>query len=508
MRMSKIRLRERAIGFLSLAISGAAFGAEPAIDPDVVKTKIEQSLSQMSNNGSGLSVAAEGAIRTKVGADGSVFVTLPKLLIKWSDGEETALAPITARLTSAGEGRLAFQAQPPKTLAINSADGKGATTFNAARTSLKGVWSEKIKSFESFDLDVADLKIAGPNSASVAFSGASLKSDVTPTTGGLYEARVSASGTGGRVVDRTKGGDVGFGKFSISARMTAFDAEAIAALGGKARALMTDADAAGTQRAFTPEALGVFKQIMSLYGPIEIEYAIEDVSVRKAGEPDVTLGAASFAIGSSPLGAGKTALKAKFRVAGADAGPDITPPEAKIDDAIVEIEATGLPGDALLDAYFDALAYRQSEPAKSEEADARSRNKAYAAALADKVMAALKASDIAVKASRFDVATATLKMTGVGAGSIDGANGFKPSGAVTLRFTGLDALGAAMEKRGPADKAAQQMLAAIAAIRGLGRLDRSSTIADPAYIMEIKLSETGGVLVNGQNLLGAANRPN
>jgi hypothetical protein len=77
-----------------------------------------------------------------------------------------------------------------------------------------------------------------------------------------------------------------------------------------------------------------------------------------------------------------------------------------------------------------------------------------------------------------------------------------PEGKVTLRFTGIDALAKAMEKRGKNDDMAQQIMGIASGVRAMGKQDPTSTAADRAYIIDIVFGKDGSISANGQKVWG------
>jgi hypothetical protein len=121
--------------------------------------------------------------------------------------------------------------------------------------------------------------------------------------------------------------------------------------------------------------------------------------------------------------------------------------------------------------------------------------------MSSKAMQVLMASKLAIALNKLDVATPTAKMTGKGAATYLPTDGSMPEGQLSLRFSGIDALAKAMEKRGPQDEMAQQIMGVVSGVRAMGKPDPASPKDDRAYIIDIVLTKDGKVLANGQNMM-------
>jgi hypothetical protein len=80
------------------------------------------------------------------------------------------------------------------------------------------------------------------------------------------------------------------------------------------------------------------------------------------------------------------------------------------------------------------------------------------------------------------------------------AQSLLPEGKVSFRFTGIDALAAAMQKRGAKDETAQQIMGFTSAVRAMGRPDPASAAGDRAYIIDLVLGKDGSLTANGQKV--------
>jgi hypothetical protein len=193
-------------------------------------------------------------------------------------------------------------------------------------------------------------------------------------------------------------------------------------------------------------------------------------------------------------------------------GEELLPPEADVQNATMEIDASGIPGKQLWDIYMDALPQLQAEAAKAASSTAGGKETATAAGtnaleevgseLSGKFMTVLMASKLSIALNQLSMITPTAKMAGKGALSYLPAQSMLPEGKVTLRFTGIDALAKAMEKRGKNDDMAQQIMGIASGVRAMGKQDPTSTGADRAYIIDIVFGKDGSITANGQKVWG------
>jgi hypothetical protein len=160
---------------------------------------------------------------------------------------------------------------------------------------------------------------------------------------------------------------------------------------------------------------------------------------------------------------------------------------------------------------MDALPQLQAEAAKMASETAKGGDAATAGSAAleqvgmdisGKFMQVISAAKLAIALNKLNLTTPTAKMTGRGLATYLPAESMMPEGKVSLRFSGIDALAKAMEKRGAKDEMAQQIMGVVTAVRAMGKPDPASAKDDRAYIIDIEITKDGKVLANGQNMLG------
>ena len=201
-----------------------------------------------------------------------------------------------------------------------------------------------------------------------------------------------------------------------------------------------------------------------------------------------------------------------FSMGGLSAGAEeeLLPPEADIQNAAIEIDATGVPGKQLWDIYVDALPALQAEAAKMAGDTATGASDPTSAGVSAlegvsnevsaKAMQVMSAAKLAIALNQITMVTPTAKLTGKGAMSYLPAQSLMPEGKVSLRFTGIDALAEAMQKRGKNDEMAQQIMGITSGIRAMGKPDPTSSASDRAYIIDIVFGKDGSISANGQKV--------
>ena len=186
------------------------------------------------------------------------------------------------------------------------------------------------------------------------------------------------------------------------------------------------------------------------------------------------------------------------------------PPEADIQTATIEIDTSGVPGRQLWDIYVDALPALQAEAAKaagetaSGSSDAATAGSAaleqVSSEMSAKFLAALSAAKLSIAMNQINVVTPTAKIKGNGLMSYLPAESMLPEGKMSFRFTGIDALATAMQKRGAQDETAQQIMGFTSAVRAMGRPDPASAPGDRAYIIDLVFGKDGSMTANGQKV--------
>jgi hypothetical protein len=264
-----------------------------------------------------------------------------------------------------------------------------------------------------------------------------------------------------------------------------------------------------------PKMIAFLKRMPEFMGAIEYTYNVEGIEATHEGKPQFTLQNASFGFGAGADGAGQTKVRMTAGLGGMGMSADapMLPPEAEVQEATVEVEASGVPGKQLWDIYVDALPAIQAEAKRAATTAATAATAEGAAAgemekvtgeMSMKFMQVLSTAKLVIALNKMNLTTPTAKMTGKGGATYLPAEQMLPVGKFSFRFSGLEALAKAMEKRGKKDEMAQQVMGVVTALRAMGKPDPASAPNDPAYLIEIEITKEGKILSNGQDMSGAA----
>jgi hypothetical protein len=263
-----------------------------------------------------------------------------------------------------------------------------------------------------------------------------------------------------------------------------------------------------------PKMIAFMKSMPQYMGDVSYSYTISGIDSKENGKQVFGLKTTSLGFGASADGQDTTKVRMSFSLGGFSGGEGVAPlpPEADVQTATMDIDASGVPGKKLWDIYMDALPQLQAEAAKAASQTAGGKESATAAGtsaleeaggeLSGKFMAVLMASKLSIALNQLSMITPTAKMAGKGALTYLPAQSMLPEGKVSLRFTGIDALAKAMEKRGKNDEMAQQIMGVASGVRAMGKADPTSPASDRAYIIDIVFGKDGSISANGQKVWG------
>lgn len=520
--MTSSRLARRTWPALVLAVFLTACGGStstPAVDAAQVQQRLDQfvaAITAPSTTGSDVVVKADGPAKVETKDDGTVVGTLPRLTVTGDDGNTAVLDPIVVRFTNGGEGRVNFEAVLPSSMSVKKKDGTVEGEVKIGGQTLKGVWVEKLQTLDDVDMQLSNVTITSPSQKGsgkidlIAFTG-----ELEDKGSGLYDGTYAFKMNGFNVDDPTEKTVMKMGTLGAAGTMKGARLEAWAAAAKEAGYTLANPDLfkVWTGGPIDPKMIAFMKRMPEFMGAIDYTYNIDNIDMTQDGKKTFALKTTTFGFGAGPDGKGNTKLKMTFGMGGMSGSADepLLPPEADVQLATVDVEASGVPGQALWDVYIDSLPRLQAAAAKAAGETATGSTDATAAGsaaveevtaeMSGKAMQVLMASKLAIALNKLDVATPTAKMTGKGAATYLPTEGMMPEGQVSLRFSGIDALAKAMEKRGPKDEMAQQIMGIVSGVRAMGKPDPASPKDDRAYIIDIQFTKDGKVLANGQNMM-------
>ena len=497
------------------ACSGSSSG--PAVDAKMLQQRLDQFVATVTKPepGSEFVAKAEGAAKVETQSDGTVVGTLPRMTFQGTDGGSAVLDPVTMKFSNGGDGLVNVEAAIPSTMAIKGKDGKVEGEIKIGSQTLKGVWIDKLQSIDKLDMRLGNITITVPGKPGggkidqIAMTGG-----LTPKGSGLYDGKYEMAITGFAADDPSDKTVMKMGTINVAATMMGARMEDWAKAAKEAGYTLSNPDIfkAWTGGQIDPKMIAFMKRMPDYMGSVDYAYTINGIEMVQDGKTQFALKNSSFGFGAGPDNAGTTKIKMALAVGGMSGAPEdpLLPPEADVQDASMELEASGVPGRKLWEIYMDALPQLQAEAKKAAAETAKGENAAAAGTAAleqvgtdisGKAMEVLNAAKLSIALNRLNLTTPTAKMTGKGLASYLPSENIMPEGKVSLRFTGIDALGKAMEKRGKKDEMAQQIMGVIAAVRAMGKPDPASPKDDRAYIIDIQFTKDGKVLANGQDMM-------
>jgi len=518
--MTRNRLARRFVPALFLAVFVTACGGStstPAVDSKQLQDRLDQFVAAVTKPSadSEFAAKAEGGAKVETKDDGTVIGTLPRLTFTAKEGNTAVLDPIQIRFSNGGEGRINFDATIPSTMTVKNKAGKVEGEVKIGSQALKGVWVEKLQTIDDLDMRLSNLTITSATEAGtgkidqIAFSG-----KLQSKGGGLYDGKYEGAITGFNVDDPAEKTTMKMGSIGVVAAMTGSRLEDWAKAAKEAGYTLANPEIfkVYTGGPIDPKMIAFMKRMPEFMGAVDYVYSVKDIEMVQDGKAQFSLKNSSFGFGAAGDGKGTTKLRMTMGLGGVAGGAEdpMLPPEADIQDASFEIEATGVPGQKLWDIYMDALPQLQAEAAKmaSETAKGEDATTAGTAALeqvgmdlSGKFMEVMTAAKLAIAFNKLSLTTPTAKMSGKGLATYLPAESMMPEGKVSLRFSGIDALAKAMEKRGVKDEMAQQIMGVVTAVRAMGKPDPASSKDDRAYIIDIEFTKDGKVLANGQDML-------
>ena len=517
------RFARRSAPALFLAVFLAACGGstkQPAVDPKLLEERLNAIVQSMtaSQPGSELTVKAEGAAKVETKDDGTVTGTFPRLMFTGKDGENATLENVTIRFMAGDDGQTPFEATVPSTFTVKDKNGKVVGEAKIGSQTLKGVWIEKLQTVDNVDMHLSNISISAPGEqGSGKISEVVLTGKLEAKGGGLYDGKYDMHVSGFSVDD--------------PAQKQTFKMAALAVTSTLAGARLEDFAKAALESGYTlknpqmfkvwtggtldPKMIAFLKRMPEFLGNVDYTYSVQDIEAAQDGKTEFTLKTASFGVGAGGDGAGQTKLHLTVGLGGMGTSTEkpLLPPEADVQDAAVDIQATGVPGQQLWNIYIDALPAIQAEAARA--ASAGTSNAAGTTGDIEKVtgemsmkfMQVLSTAKLAIALNKMNLLTPTAKMTGKGDALYTPTQSMLPVGKFSFRFAGLDALAKAMQKRGKGDETAQQVMGVVTGIRAMAKPDPASAPNDPAYIIDIELTKDGKILANGRDMSGAAGGP-
>jgi hypothetical protein len=519
--MTRSRMARRSSPALILTVFLTACGGSssgPAVDSKLLQQRLDDfvTLVTKAEPGSELVATAEGTAKVETQSDGTVVGKLPRLSFKGTDGGSAVLDPITLKFSNGGDGLVNVEAILPSTMSVKDKTGKVEGEIKIGSQTLKGVWVEKLQSIDKLDMRLGNIVVTSPGEPGAGkIDQIAITGGLTPKGSGLYDGKYDMTLTNFVADDPTDKSVMKMASIKVVTTMTGARMEDWAKAAKEAGYTLSNPDIfkAWTGGELDPKMIAFLKRMPDFMGTIDYTYALNGLEMVKDGKTEFGLKNTSFTFGAGPDNAGLTKIKMGFAAGGMSGTSEepMLPPEADVQDASMELEASGVPGRKLWEIYMDALPKLQAEAKKAAADTAKGADATTAGTaaleqvtgeLSGRAMEVLGAAKLSIALNKLNLLTPTAKMTGKGTASYLPAENIMPQGKVMLRFSGIDALSKAMEKRGAKDEMAQDIMGALAAIRAMGKPDPASPQNDRAYLIDIEFTKDGKILANGQDLLG------
>ena len=523
--MFATRFVRRAAPALFLAVFLTACGGstkQPAVDPKVLEERLNAIVQSVTaaQPGGEMTAKADGAVKVETKDDGTVTGTFPRLTFTGKDGANAVLENVSIRFMVGDEGQTPFEVTVPNTFTVKDKDGKVTGEAKIGSQTLKGVWVEKLQTVDNLDMHLSNVSISAPGEeGSGKIQDIALTGKLQATGNGLYDGKYDMKLTGFNVDDPAQKDTFKMATLAITSTIAGAKLEEFAKAALEAGYTLKNPNIfkVWTGGQFDPKMLAFLKRMPEFMGAINYTYNVEGIEATHEGKTQFTLHNASFGFGVGADGAGQTKVRMTANLGGMGTSADapLLPPEAEVQDATVELEASGVPGRQLWDLYIDALPAIQAEakraaasataaPGAAGAPQASAEVEQMTGELSMKALQVMSTAKLAIALGKMNFTTPTAKMTGKGDATYLPAEQMLPVGKFFFRFSGLDALAKAMEKRGKKDEMAQQVMGYVTALRAMGKPDPASAPSDPAYIIEIEITKDGKILSNGQDMTGGA----
>lgn len=512
---TKLTLR-RTAPFALVALFAAACSSEPqkpAVDAKLLETRLTQMVDALVKaENPDVKVTAAGAPKVETKDDGSVIGTTPALTVKATTGETTQIDPFVITFTRGdNEDSIPFDLKIPTTISPKDSTGATVAEVKLGAQTIKGVWRDDLQTVDKLNFKLSSLTVTPKKEeGKVSIGEMSMSGGVEDKGGGLYDAKYS-----GRMADfvlddpaqksTVKMDEIGFRGNMFGAKLKEYGKAA-----KEAGYTLSNPDLLKmwTSGKLDDRTLAFLKRMPEFLGSIDYGYNVKNIAASENGKPLFALAKADLGFGLKPDGADKATANVAMSFGGIKAdGPDgkpALPPEADIQDSKLDVDVSGLPARELWAIYTQLLPQMQqaslAQATGAGPAAEEAMNKVTEEAMG-KFTQALSIANLAINLKSADVITPTFVMGGMGNATYNMAVNPMPTGKFAFRFSGIEALQEAMQKRGKNDEMAQQVLGGIMGLKALAKPDPKAASGKPGYIIEVEFTKDGKVLANGQQML-------
>jgi hypothetical protein len=515
--MSKYLNTKRLAAFAVVAIFAAACGGEPqkpAVDAKLLESRLNQMVEALTKSENpDVKVTAAGPAKVETKDDGTVIGTTPVLTVKGKDGETTQVdAFVITFKRGDNEDTIPFDLKIPSALTPKDATGKVVADVKLGSQTIQGVWRDDLQTVDKMDFKIANLTVTpSDNQGKMTLGELTMTGGLSDKGSGLFDAKYQGRMANFSLDDPSNKMVMKMGEIGFHGNMTGAKLKEYGKAAKEAGYTLSNPDVfkQWTSGKLDDKTLAFLKRMPEFLGGIDYGYKVRDITATEDGKPMFALAKADVGFGLNPEGADKATANMSvafggFKMDGPDGKP-VVPPEADVKDSLLDVNVSGVPSKELWGIYMSILpALQQASLAEAAGAGSpaaeEAMNKATEEAMT-KFTQALSAANLGINLKKADVVTPTIVMGGDGAATYNMAQNPMPIGKFAFRFSGIEALQDAMQKRGKNDEMAQQVLGAVMGIKAMAKPDPKAAPGKPGYLIELEFTKDGKVLANGQQVM-------
>lgn len=515
--MSKMLNTKRLATFTLVALFAAACSSEPqkpAVDAKLLESRLNQMVDALvKSENPDAKVTAAGPAKVETKDDGTVIGTTPVLTVKEANGGTVQIDPFVMTFKRGdNEDTIPFDLKIPASLTPKDAAGKTTADVKIGSQTIQGVWRDDLQTVDKMNFKLGNVAITPTdNQGKMTLSELTMTGGLEDKGSGLFDAKYSGRMAGFALDDPQnktvmRMGEIGFRGNMFGAKLKEY---------GKA------AKEAGytisnpeifkmwTSGKLDDKTMAFLKRMPEFLGSIDYGYNVKDISMSENGKPMFALAKMDVGFGLKPESADKATANVNlafggFSADGADGKPMI-PPEADVKDSKLDLDISGLPSKELWGIYMSVLPQiQQASLAEAAGASSPAAQEAMSKAVEEataKFTQSLAVASLGVNLKAANVTTPTIIVGGDGSATYNMAASPMPVGKFSFRFSGIEALQEAMQKRGKNDETAQQVLGAIMGIKAMAKPDPKAPAGKPGYLIDVEFTKDGKVLANGQQLM-------
>lgn len=515
--MSKYMNSSRLATFTLVALFAAACGGEPqkpAVDAKLLESRLNQMVDAIvKSENPDVKVTASGPAKVETKDDGTVVGTTPVLTVKEANGGTVTVDPFVLTFKRGdNEDTIPFDLKIPSSLTPKDAAGKVAAEVKIGSQTIQGTWRDDLQSVDKMNFKLGNVAISPTdNQGKMTLNELSMTGGLEDKGSGLFDAKYSGRMAGFAFDDPAskmvmRMGEVGFRGNMYGAKLKEYGKAA-----KEAGYTISNPEilTMWTSGKLDDKTMAFLKRMPEFLGAIDYGYNAKDITMSENGKQMFAMAKADVGFGLKPESADKATANVNMSFGGfsaqGDDGKPIIPPEADVKDSKLDVDVSGLPSKELWAIYMSILPQIQ-QASLAEAAGAGSpasqeaMNKASEEAMM-KFTQSLSTANLGVNLKAANLTTPTIVMGGDGSATYNMTASPMPVGKFAFRFSGVEALQEAMQKRGKNDEVAQQVLGAIMGLKAMAKPDPKAPSGKTGYLIEVEFTKDGKVLANGQQMM-------